>query len=423
LLPCSSPILVFQRRILFMTRLIWLLARSHLRRRRTQNLISIVGVAIGVMVLTTALSLTNGFVKTLIDTTIKAQPHITLQAWDQEQGGTPTDPKLEQRLSSNKEVVGWSRYVFTQALLTRRASSGKGGSTGFAEVYGVDTKREAGALNLESEDRIQLGQLPPDGILLGYDLARSMRLIVGDTIYVVATKGLDISSAVKKKFRFSGTFRTRNYQIDSVFGFVGIQALQSLMGLGQNIMGYHVRLSDAERAIRLANTLPLDLEPGKVKPTNFYGRPWQDINQTLIAQMQLQKNIISIVLLLIVIVAAFGIVNVLVLTVFEKTPEIAILRAMGAKASVIQQVFLLEGFVLGFLGMLLGNLLGFILSLYFTLYPYRLPGDLYFITALPAQMKTFDFVWVSVASLLTTLVAGFIPARRAANIQPARIIR
>jgi lipoprotein-releasing system permease protein len=273
-----------------MTRLIWLLARSHLRRRRTQNLISIVGVAIGVMVLTTALSLTNGFVKTLIDTTIKAQPHITLQAWDQEQGGTPADPKLEQRLSSNKEVVGWSRYVFTQGLLTRRASNGKGGSTGFAQVYGVDTKREAGALNLESEDRIQLEQLPADGILLGYDLARSMRLIVGDTIYVVATKGLDISSAVKQKFRFSGTFRTRNYQIDSVFGFVGIQALQNLMGLGQNIMGYHVRLSDAERAIRLANTLPLDLEPGKVKPTNFYGRPWQDINQTLIAQMQLQKK-------------------------------------------------------------------------------------------------------------------------------------
>jgi lipoprotein-releasing system permease protein len=239
----------------------------------------------------------------------------------------------------------------------------------------------------------------------------------------VSTKGLDISSAVKKKFRFSGTFRTRNYQIDSVFGFVGIQALQDLMGLGSNIMGYHVRLSDAERAIRLANTLPLDLEPGKVKPTNFYGRPWQDINQTLIAQMQLQKNIISIVLLLIVIVAAFGIVNVLVLTVFEKTPEIAILRAMGAKSSVIQQVFLLEGFVLGFLGMLLGNLLGFVLSLYFTLNPYRLPGDLYFITALPAQMKAFDFVWVSIASLVTTLVAGFIPARRAANIQPARIIR
>ena len=406
-----------------MTRLVWLLARSHLRRRRTQNLISILGVAIGVMVLTTALSLTNGFVKTLIDTTIKAQPHITIEAWNQEEGGTAADPKLEQRLSSNAEVIGWSRYVFSQGLLTRRASSGKGGSTGFAQVFGVDTTREAGALNLESEDRVQLEKLPPDGMLLGYDLARSMRLIVGDTIYLVSTKGLDLSSAVKKKFRFSGTFRTRNYQIDSVFGFVHIQALQDLMGLGQKIMGYHVRLRDPERAVSLATMLPLNLEPGEVKPANFYGRPWQDINRTLIGQMQLQKSIISIVLLLIVIVAAFGIVNVLVLTVFEKTPEIAILRAMGAKASVIQQVFLLEGFVLGFLGMILGNVLGFGLSLYFTLYPYRLPGDLYFITALPAQMRAFDFVWVSIASLVTTLVAGFIPARRAANIQPARIIR
>ncbi len=406
-----------------MTRLVWLLARSHLRRRRTQNLISIFGVAIGVMVLTTALSLTNGFVKTLIDTTIKAQPHITIEAWKLDEGGTLPDPKIEQKLSSNKEVIGWSRYVFTQGLLTRRASSGKGGSTGFSQIFGVDTKREAGALNLESEDKLQLEQLPPDGILLGFDLARSMRLIVGDEIYLVATKGIDISSAVRKKYRFSGTFRTRNYQIDSVFGFMHIKALQELMGLEQKIMGYHVRLSDPERAQSLATTLPLDLEPGKIKPANFYGRPWQDINRTLIGQMQLQKSIISIVLLLIVIVAAFGIVNVLVLTVFEKTPEIAILRAMGAKASVIQQVFLLEGLILGVLGMILGNILGFGLSLYFTLYPYRLPGDLYFITALPAQMKPFDFVWVSIASLVTTLVAGFIPARRAANIQPARIIR
>ena len=406
-----------------MTRLVWLLARSHLRRRRTQNLISIVGVAIGVMVLTTALSLTNGFVKTLIDTTIKAQPHITIEAWNQEEGGTPADPKLEQRLSSNKEVVGWSRYVFSQALLTRRASNGKGGSTGFAQVFGVDTMREAGALNLESEDRVQLEKLPPDGILLGYDLARSMRLIVGDTVNVVSPKGANIFDSATKKFRFAGTFRTRNYQIDSVFGFVNIQALQDLMGLGQKIMGYHVRLSDPERAVNLATRLPLNLEPGEFKPANFFGRPWQDINRTLIGQMQLQKSIISIVLLLIVIVAAFGIVNVLVLTVFEKTPEIAILRAMGAKASVIQQVFLLEGLILGVLGMILGNLLGFGLSLYFTLYPYRLPGDLYFITALPAQMKPFDFIWVSIASLVTTLVAGFIPARRAANIQPARIIR
>ena len=118
-----------------------------------------------------------------------------------------------------------------------------------------------------------------------------------------------------------------------------------------------------------------------------------------------------------------GIANLLILTVAEKTEEIAILRAMGASQRQILTVFVVEGFVLGGLGTLLGALLGFGISLYFKLKPFPLPGDLYFITQLPVQLQPFDFVWVCALSLLTSTVAGIVPARRAVSLNPVDIIR
>ena len=144
---------------------------------------------------------------------------------------------------------------------------------------------------------------------------------------------------------------------------------------------------------------------------------------TLLDQLRLQKQVIGFVVFLIVIVAAFGIANVMTLAVFEKTQEIAILRAIGATQGTITRTFLLEGLVLGLGGLLLGNLLGLAVAGYFTVRPFQIPGDLYFITTLPVQVRLSDLLWVNAVGLVTTLLAALIPARRAAAIEPARIIR
>jgi lipoprotein-releasing system permease protein len=396
-----------------------LLALAHLRRRRTQNLISVLGVAIGVMVLTAALSLTNGFVKALIDATIKAVPHVTVVPWQPGPGGVAPSPKLEARLSGPEGraqgVTGWGRISVTKGLLTRRASAGRSSGADFVTVFGVEPRREAAALGLAPGEREQLESLPADGALLGFDLAVQVGALRGDTVYLLTPTGADVSSLRRRAFRVSGTFRTGNYLIDSNLAFVRLEALQEVRQAPGLISGYHVRLADAERA-PLAS---LELTRG----TDFVGQPWQDQNRTLISQLALQKLVISIVLLLLVVVAAFGIVNVLVLTVFEKTPEIAILRAMGASSRTVVLVFLIEGLVLGGMGLVLGDLLGFGLSTYFRVRPVTLPGELYFITALPVEIRASDFLWVSVASLVTTVLAALVPARRAAAVQPARVIR
>ena len=143
----------------------------------------------------------------------------------------------------------------------------------------------------------------------------------------------------------------------------------------------------------------------------------------MIDQLRLQRALISAVTFLIVLVAAMGIANILILTVSEKTEEIAVLRALGASQRQILAVFTLEGFLLGGAGTLLGALLGLGLSAYFKFQPYPLPGDLYFITQLPVELRAWDFIWVSALSIVTSVVAAFIPARRASGLDPAAILR
>lgn len=402
-------------------KLSWFLALRHLKKRTTQNLISVIGVAIGVMVLTTALSLTNGFIDALFNTTIKAQPHISLDSWQIDTGGSLPSPSLEQRLKTTPEVVAFAPYLQSFSLLSRRAAQGRGGTQAPALLYGVDPPSEAKTLNLDPADQKRLETMPPNGILLGRDLARSLSPLIGDQIILLVFDGLDFTRTKRIAFKYHGTYTTNNYQIDNVIAFVGLKALQAAKQAGANISGYHVRLTDPNLAPRLANVLPASLEPNTA--SEFYGRPWQDAYRNLIDSMALQKQVIGAVLVLILIVAAFGMVNVFLLTVFEKTQEIAILRAMGASAKTIQNIFLLEGAVLGGIGLVLGNLLGLAVSYYFVIFPFRLPGDLFFINALPADPRVLDFVWVSLVSLIATLLAAYIPARRAVGIEPAKIIR
>ena len=186
--------------------------------------------------------------------------------------------------------------------------------------------------------------------------------------------------------RVKGVFTTGNYLIDSAYAFTSLGTLQALQRTDQ----YHGLPAAAARPGTGARG---GLGPDPHAP--YTPLPWQSLYGTLLDQLALQKRVIGFVVFLIVIVAAFGIANVLTLAVFEKTQEIAILRAIGATRSLITRMFLFEGLVLGLGGLLLGNLLGLGISAYFTVRPFQLPGDLYFITALPVEVRLTDLLWVN----------------------------
>ncbi|MEF2277737.1 ABC transporter permease [Deinococcus sp. YIM 134068] len=383
--------------------LAWTLARAHLSRRRTQNVLTVLGIAVGVMVLIAALSLTNGFTRALVDATLRASPHLSLTAF------TPSarDAALEAEIRANPQVTAFTPFLGDKGLLTRPAGEGRRAGVDFTTLFGV-TPDAARVLQLTPEEGALLRGLGEGEVLLGAALARSVGAFTGDEVRLLN------STQRRATLRVKGVFTTGNYLIDSGYAFTSLGTLQTVQGT-RNVTGYQLRLRDPDAAPGVGDSLT------RTRP--YSAIPWQGLYGTLLDQLALQKRVIGFVVFLIVIVAAFGIANVLTLAVFEKTQEIAILRAIGATRGMITRTFLLEGAALGLGGLLLGNLLGLGISAYFTARPFQLPGDLYFITALPVEVRVGDLLWVNAVGLGTTLLAALIPARRAANVEPARLIR
>ncbi|WP_261663543.1 ABC transporter permease [Deinococcus sp. Marseille-Q6407] len=384
-------------------RLPWLLARAHLKKRRTQNALTVAGIAVGVAVLIAALSLTNGFTGALISATLRASPHLSVQPYTP--GGQ--DQAMEQALAGNTEVAAFTPFLADKALLTRPADEYRAAGTDFSTLFGVGPQA-ADVLELQPQEGELLRTLKDGDILLGSALARNIGAAAGERLNLLN------SSQNRGGLTVKGVFHTGNYLIDSGYAFTNLKTLQQLQQTGK-ITGYQVRLKDPEQAPQVGQALTAQLP--------YAATPWQSLYGTLLDQLKLQKEVIGFVVFLIVVVAAFGIANVMTLAVFEKTQEIAILRAIGATRSTITHIFLLEGLVLGLSGLLLGNLLGLAVAGYFTLRPFQIPGDLYFITSLPVEVRPTDLLWVNAVGLVTTLLAALIPARRAAAIEPARIIR
>ncbi|MEX2540435.1 MAG: FtsX-like permease family protein [Trueperaceae bacterium] len=393
-----------------MRRFVLFLALRHVRRRPLQSSLTVAGVAVGVMVLITALSLTNGFIDELVRSTLQATPHVTLQAYD---GSLlPEDSETLRAIIDHPEVEAAAPFLAGQALIARRADTTLGVSArhGFTQLLGIDAELEQQVLGLPALANAAESLEQGGGIVLGESLAlRQLGVYPGDSVFLRDISGRSAA------FEVADTFRVGNELIDSVTSYLSMERLQEFLGAEDRLTGFHVRVRNPERAGAVGLELATEL--------GLLSISWERLFQTLIEQLRLQKAIISAVVFLIVLVAAMGIANILILTVAEKTEEIAILRALGASESQVLSVFTLEGLLLGGTGTLLGALLGLGVSLYFRYQPYPLPGDLYFITRLPVELQALDVVWVCGLSLLTSVVAGLLPARRAANLSPTEILR
>ncbi|TBH17486.1 FtsX-like permease family protein [Thermus thermamylovorans] len=365
------------------------LALAHLRRRPLQTGLALLGVGVGVAVLLAALSLTNGFTGGLVRATLKAYPHLVLFSFTEELPPLPFHP----------EVEAYAPFAATKALLTRPAEGARGPGVDFATLVGLGEGGEG--LYPELGLRVE-----PGGIYLGAALQHALGAFPGDRIYALS------AAQERVELRVLGSFRTGNYLLDSAYAFVDLGTVERLAGL--RAQGYQVRLKDPWRAREVGWALA---------DTRFFPQSWQDTQRTLLEQLALQKRVLGILVFLIVAVAALGVANLLVLKVVEKTPEIALLRAMGASRLTVGLVFALEGVLLGVGGVLLGNLLGYLLGLYLAWRPVDLPGELYFLTHLPVEMRLADFLLVSGASFLAVVASSLLPLLRALRVQPGVVLR
>jgi len=223
---------------------------------------------------------------------------------------------------------------------------------------------------------------------------------------------------VVRKYVITGVFETGMYEYDSGYAYMELAAAQDLAGLGARVTGIDVRTPDRWMAPVVAQQL------ATVLGFPYRTIDWQEQNRSLFQALKLEKLAMGVILLLIVLVAAFNIVSTLTMVVTDKTREIGILKAMGMPASSIRRIFLWQGAAIGFVGTSLGVVVGLLGALALTRFRLiELDPAVYFIDRLPIQIAVGDVLWITAASLGIAMLATLWPARQASRLFPVEAIR
>jgi len=264
---------------------------------------------------------------------------------------------------------------------------------------------------------------PMPGIVLGSGVAD--RLVVGlmDKVLMISPAGLALTGGLPQQpkvswFRVTGIFESGLNEFDANIALMGIHQAQEFFQYGNKIGGIEIKLD------RLENADPVAYDIREKYGYPYTTETWLERNRTLFSWMQIQKWAATVVLSLIILVAAFNIISTLIMVVMEKNKDIGILKAMGATSQSVIKVFLFYGLVVGLVGTIFGSIIGYVSCWSQQNYKwFALPSDIYFIDALPIKMHITDFIFISLAALLISVVASVYPAWNASKLNPVEAIR
>ncbi len=387
------------------------------------SLISMLGIALGVAALIVVLSVMNGFQTELRSRILAVVSHIQItgasgemSGWEGVAGDAARDP----------HVLATAPFVQAQAMLAF------GQSVRGAIVRGIvpdledrvaDFRRhmKSGKLDALHADSFQ--------VVLGSELARALGVGVGDRVTLIAPQGVVTPAGVVprlKTFTVGGLFEVGMYEYDSGLALIHLADAQRLYRMDDRVSGVRLKLDDLFLAPRVARSLASTLT------TDAYLSDWTRSHANFFRAVQIEKNMMFIILSLIVAVAAFNIVSTLVMAVTDKQEDIAILRTLGASPRSIMLVFIVQGVLIGFVGLGLGVAGGVALALNVdVVVPFieRLLGtqflakEVYYISNLPSELQWRDVTTITGVAFALALVATIYPSWRAARVNPAAALR
>jgi lipoprotein-releasing system permease protein len=392
------------------------------------TLISMLGVTIGVMTLNIVLSVMTGFEEDLRDRILGFNPQVLVLG----QNGRVDDyPAYVDRIEAVPGVVAAAPFVNGQVMLSAQRNVTGAAVRGIAPEAAdvVDLQRHLKDGRLEDlatphdvpldEGRGGTVELPP--IIVGKDVARHLGLGVGDPVTVISPVATPTAIGMLprvKRFVVVALFDSGMAEYDSSLVYMNLRDAQRFFDLGSDVTGIEARVTDLYAARTVADAIRRVVGPG------FRVRDWMEVNHNLFSALSLEKTVYFIVLLLIVLVAAFNIVATLIMVVMEKRKDIAILKSMGATRAGVGRIFTFKGMIVGVVGTFLGNLLGFVVCWLLRRYQFiELPKDVFYVNTLPVKMYPEYFAIVTLASLLICWMATVYPARQAARLAPVDVIR
>ncbi len=382
------------------------------------TLISIGGVALGVMALIVVLSVMGGFHEDLQKKILGANAHIVVLNYG---GRIHNYEALREKVNSVQGVRRSSPFIFGQVMLSF------GDRAYGVIVRGVDPGQETDTTDIlkyikdgSSRGLKEVNSGIP-GIIVGRELARNLGLLVGDEIKMISPAG-DIGPLGMiprmKKFKVAGIFEIGMYEYDSNLAIINIHEAQDFFKFGDAITGFEVKVNDVYNSAMIADKIDAALG------APYYAKDWMQMNRNLFSALKLEKLVMFIILVLIVLVASFNIISNLIMTVMEKSREIAIIRAMGATGRGVMSIFMIHGLVIGIIGTVLGLTGGYIICYLLKTYKFiNLPPDIYYLSYLPVRTSLFDFIVVPSTAIIISFLATIYPSYQAARLNPVEPLR
>jgi lipoprotein-releasing system permease protein len=402
-------------------------ASRYLRARRKEAVISIItvisvlGVAAGVMALVIALGVNNGFRQTLQRNLLGAMAHIGVMP-KQPGDGIEHWRELAARLRKLPHITAVSPSLYSEVYLT-----GPLESTG-ALLKGVDVDSELSIsdalrhLKAGSLDRLRDPDARPPGIVLGARLVDDTGFVLNSNINVVSPQGelagpLGVRPAIRV-FKVVGIFESGFFEVDDKWAFTNIQPEQRMLSIDDSINRIELNVDDLNRAPEIAKEIERAAGPKYTTTT------WMEQNHQLMAALNMERVVTIITIGLIEIVAALNIFITLVMMVMEKYRDIAVLMSMGARSGQIRRIFMLQGVLIGMVGSAIGLAAGYTLC-YFCNKNHWPPLDqtVYALSYVPFQPRWVDGIWIAALAVVVSFLATIYPARNATRIAPAEVLR
>jgi lipoprotein-releasing system permease protein len=400
----------------------------YLRAKRRNGFISfismasVLGIFIGVVALITTISVMNGFQEELRNRILGTVAHATIE------GSTGSLPDWQSAVAlarEDKRVIGAAPYVQTESLLQGQNRQG-------AILRGVEPSLESSVSDLPSKmvqgqfDSLQPGSF---NIVLGSELAAALNVRVGDSVNAFVTESTATpfgSMPRAKRFTVTGIFSVGAQEYDYGLALINMDDGQKLLRLDQNVTGVRLKLNDIWQAWSVARDLANRME-------GIYSvRDWSSDHANFFRALKMEKTVMFILLSLVVAIAAFNLVSSQVMLVQDKQADIAILRTLGMSPKQVMQVFMVQGLVIGLVGVALGTVAGVLLSnnLGFLVRFIEsatgkelMPADVYYISGVPSVVNLNDVLTVVGLAILMCLLATLYPAWRAARTNPVEALR
>lgn len=387
------------------------------------SLISLLGITLGMTALITVMSVMNGFQKEVRARILGVASHVQVSGMD---GTLSHWQRTAEEVAKHPFVEGVAPYVSAQGMLSHNQI------VQGVMVRGILPDKENDVADFA--DLMVSGELhhlvPGEfGIVIGMELARAMGAFRGDKIVLISPQGQVTPAGILprlKQFTVAGIFEAGHFEYDSGLVLIHMADAQRLYRMNDQVSGVRLKLQDLFQAPQVVDELPVLLS------TSIFISDWTRQHANYFRAIQIEKRMLSLILALIIAVAAFNIVSTLVMAVTDKQSDIAILRTLGASPRSIMKIFIVQGTFIGVFGTILGVAGGVLLAynvgevVAFIEWLFNmqfLSHEIYYISKIPTDPQMADIVTVAIVSFVLSLLATIYPSYRASRVNPAEALR